>query len=125
MIDYYSQIVDGKILACEKLKRQADKILNAYQNPDEFHYDEEIAKWHIEFIERFCKIPSGALGAPFKLEPFQRAMLEVIFGFVDDNNYRQYNEVFLEVARKNGKTSLCSAIELDMLINDDEGAPQD
>ena len=122
--EYYGAVVDGKITACEKLKRQADRILEAYANPDEFHFDKDIANDHIEFIETFCKIPSGALGAPFKLEPFQKAILETIFGFVDDNNLRQYNEVFMQIARKNGKTSLCSAIELDMLINDGEGAPQ-
>lgn len=124
ILEYYGGIVDGKIVACEKMKKQADRILEAYQNPDEFHFDKDIANKHIEFIETFCKIPSGALGAPFKLEPFQKAMLEAIFGFVDDNEYRQFNEVFMQIARKNGKTSLCSAIEIDMLCNDNEGAPQ-
>lgn len=108
---YYGDIVDGKIPACEKLKKQADRILETIANPDEFHYDAEIAQYHIEFIERFCKIPSGALGAPFKLEPFQKAMLQVVFGFVDDNNYRQYNEVFEMISRKNGK-----AVSLDTEI---------
>jgi hypothetical protein len=37
--EYYGGIVDGKIVACEKLKRQADRILEAYANPDEFHFD--------------------------------------------------------------------------------------
>ena len=45
-------------------------------------------------------------------------------GFVDDNGLRQYNEVLILEARKNGKTSLTAAIELDMLLNDKEGAPQ-
>ena len=124
IVEYYSAVVDGRITACEKLKKQADRILEAYACPDEFHFDADIAKHHIDFIEKFCKIPSGALGAPFILEPFQRAMLEVIFGFVDDNNLRQYNEVFEMISRKNGKTSFCSAIEIDMLCNDGEGAPQ-
>ena len=92
--------------------------------PEEFHFDADIAAHHIDFIEKFCKIPSGQLGAPFKLKDFQKAMLEVIFGFVDDNNLRQYNEVFEMISRKNGKTSLCSAIEIDMLCNDGEGSPQ-
>ena len=124
IVEYYGGIVDGKITACEKMRRQADKILEAYHNPDEFHFDKDIAHRPIDFIERFCKIPSGALGAPFLLEPFQKAMLETIFGFVDDNNNRQFNEVFMQIARKNGKTSMCSAIEIDMLCNDGEGAPQ-
>lgn len=121
---YYTSVYDGRITACLKIQKQAEKILESYITPGEFHYDNEIAQRHIRFIETFCKIPSGDLGAPFILEPFQRAMLETVFGFVDDNNLRQYNEVLEIIGRKNGKTSLCSAIEQDMLCNDNEGAPQ-
>ncbi len=121
---YYTSVYDGRITACLKIQKQAEKILESYITPGEFHYDNEIAQRHIRFIETFCKIPSGNLGAPFILEPFQRAMLETVFGFVDDNNLRQYNEVLEIIGRKNGKTSLCSAIEQDMLCNDNEGAPQ-
>ena len=122
IVTYYTDVLNG--VACEKQKRLAEKILEAYTMPDEFHFDADIANRHTEFIERFCKIPSGRLGAPFKLELFQKAILQVLFGFVDDNNIRQYNESLLILGRKNGKTSLCSAIEIDMLCNDGEGAPQ-
>ena len=79
---------------------------------------------HVAFIERFCRLPSGRLGAPFRLELFQRAILSVIFGFVDDSGTRQYQEVLWIMGRKNGKTALASAIELDLLVNDGEGAPE-
>lgn len=121
---YYTAVYDGRINACNKIQKQAENLLNAYAIPDEFHYDNDIAQKHISFIENFCNIPSGKLGAPFVLEPFQRAMLEAVFGFVDDNNIRQYNEILEIIGRKNGKTSLCSAVEYDMLCNDNEGAPQ-
>lgn len=121
---YYTDILDNKILGSDKLKQASEIILNDFYNPNEFHFDIDIAHRHTDFIETFCKIPAGKLGAPFILEPFQKAMLEVAFGFVDDNNLRQYQEVFEVIGRKNGKTCLCSAIELDLLVNDNEGAPQ-
>lgn len=121
---YYTDVLDGKILACEKLKKAAEMILDNFYNPDEFHFDADIANKHTGFIERYCKIPAGKLGAPFILEPFQKAMLQVVFGFVDDNNLRQYQEVLEILGRKNGKTCLTSAIEMDLLCNDKEGAPQ-
>ncbi|MDO5448906.1 MAG: terminase large subunit, partial [Clostridia bacterium] len=46
------------------------------------------------------------------------------FGFVDDNNLRQYNECLIVEGRKNGKTTETASVELDLLINDQEGAPQ-
>lgn len=124
MSRYFSGIGDGRIIACEKMKRIADTLMEKYLNPGEFHFDLDIANRHIEFIERFCKLPTGKLGQPLRLELFQKARLQSIFGFVDDNNLRQYNEVLIIEGRKNGKTTETAAIELDMLMNDKEGAPQ-
>ena len=121
---YFTAILDGKITGCEKMKRQSERILDAYYNPGEYHFDAEIANRHIEFIERFCKVPSGNIGQPLKLMLFQKARFETIFGFVDDNDRRQYNEVLIIEGRKNGKTTECAAVELDMLVNDKEGSPQ-
>lgn len=121
---YFTQLLDGRINASEKMKRISEKILNDMESPGEFHFDEEIANRHIEFIERFCKVPAGNIGAPLRLELFQKARLQALFGFVDDNNLRKYNECLIIEGRKNGKTTECAAVELDMLMNDGEGAPE-
>ena len=121
---YFTGLLDGKIVACEKMKRIADVLLEQYYSPGEYHFDFDIAKRHIDFIEKFCKIPSGRIGAPLKLELFQKARFQAIFGFVDDNNIRQYNECLIVEGRKNGKTTETAAIEIDLLVNDREGAPQ-
>ena len=121
---YFSQILSGKIVACEKMKRISNLLLSDFSKPQKFHFDYEIAKKHTDFIEKFCVLPSGKLGVPFKLELFQKARLQALFGFVDDNNLRRFNECLIIEGRKNGKTSETAAIELDMLINDGEGSPQ-
>lgn len=121
---YFTGILDNKITACEKMKRISERILNDYNNPGEFHFDIDIAQRHIDFIETFCKLPSGKAGAPFKLELFQKARLQTLFGFVDDNDLRQYNECLIIEGRKNGKTSETAGIEIDMLVNDGEFSPQ-
>ena len=46
--EYFSAVVDGTVTACEKLRKQADRLLEAYANPDEFHFDYEMARPHIE-----------------------------------------------------------------------------
>lgn len=121
---YFGAILDGRITACEKMKRVSDMLMEQFQSPGEFHFDYEIANRHITFIERFCKCPSGRLGEPLKLELFQKARLQALFGFVDDNNLRQFNECLIIEGRKNGKTTETAAVELDMLVNDHEGSPQ-
>ena len=122
--DYFGKILDGKIAACEKMKRVSERLIERYLAPDEYHFDHSIAKRHTDFIETFCKLPSGDVGQPLKLELFQKARLQALFGFVDDNDLRQYNECLIIEGRKNGKTTETAAVEIDMLVDDKEGSPQ-
>lgn len=121
---YFGGILDGKIVACDKMKRVSDLLMEQFMNPSEFHFDYDTAKRHTDFIERFCKQPSGAIGTPLNLQLFQKARMQALFGFLDDNDIRQYNECLIIEGRKNGKTTECGSIELDMLVNDQEGSPQ-
>lgn len=122
--EYFGGILDNKIIACDKMKRVSDMLLEKYANPGEFHYDHAIASKHTDFIEKFCKLPTGKIGQPLILELPQLARLQATFGFVDDNDLRQYNEVLIVEGRKNGKTTETAAVELDLLVNDNEGSPQ-
>lgn len=121
---YFGGILDGKIVACDKMKRVSEMLIERYLDPDEYHFDYDIASRHTDFIEKFCKLPSGKVGQPLRLELFQKARLQAIYGFVDDNDIRQYNECLIIEGRKNGKTTEVAAVELDLLIDDKEGAPQ-
>lgn len=125
--DYFGGILAGDIVACRKMRQAASRIMRQLDNADSlypYHFREQYAAKHVDFIETFCRLPSGRLGHPFKLELFQLAILSTIYGFVDAEGTRQYREVLWIMGRKNGKTSLASAIELDLLVNDDEGAPE-
>lgn len=121
---YFGGILDGKIVACEKMKKVSHLLMEEYQKPGKYHFDYKIAKKHTDFIELFCKQPSGNIGEPLKLQLFQKARLQALFGLVDDDNIRQINEVLTIMGRKNGKTTETSSVELDMLVNDGEGSPQ-
>lgn len=122
--EYGTAVLDGKIIACKRIKQVFERLLNAMYQPGQYHFDEEIANRHIGFIERFCKQSQGKIGTPLKLELFQKARFQAVFGFVDDNNVRKYNEVLTIEGRKNGKTTEMAAVNLDMLTNDGEGAPE-
>lgn len=124
---YFGSVLSGGVVACFKMKQVAAFVLDELDHGSKsgrWHFDERYAMKHVGFIERFCRLPSGRLGAPLRLELFQRAILSVIFGFVDDEGVRQFQEVLWIMGRKNGKTALASAIEIDLLVNDGEGAPE-
>lgn len=124
ILEYYEQIQDGKILVPDTVKRQYEILANNAEHPDKYHLDLDISNRHIDFIEKFCRQSQGVMGAPLKLELFQKAHLEAAFGFVDDNNIRQYTEADIFEGRKNGKTTELAAVSLDLLCNDGEGAPE-
>ena len=124
IIDYYTQIQDGKVLVPDSVKRQYEILAHNAEHPGKYHLDLDIAGKHIDFIEKFCKQSQGVMGAPLRLELFQKAHLEAAFGFVDDNDIRQYTEVDIFEGRKNGKTTELAAVSLDLLCNDGEGAPE-
>lgn len=122
--EYFTSIIDGRIVACEKMKLISDLLLTRYTKPEKYHFDERFANAPIEFIELFCRQPTGKIGVPLKLELFQKARLQALFGFVDDDNLRQYNECLIVEGRKNGKTTELAGLENFMLLADGEGAPQ-
>ena len=122
--EYATQVLDGKIIACDKIKREYEHLLDDLYKPGEFHFDEKIGNRPIEFMERFCKQSKGALGKPLKLELFQKAQLNALFGFVDDNNLRRFREMLEVIARKNGKTTKMAGIELYCATADKEGGAE-
>lgn len=125
ILAYYNLFKSGKIEVSEKIKKTYEKIIFDLNNPDKYHFDIDKANRPIEFIEKFCKHSKGQwAGKPVVLDLWQKAIIQTVFGFVDEKGFRKYREVFIVVARKNGKSTLLSAIGLYMLFADGEGGAQ-
>ncbi len=122
--EYARGVVSGEITANKKIIKVYNKLLNDLYNISEYHFDEDKATRPITFIETFCKQAQGKKGTPIKLDLFQKAFVQALYGFVDKDGYRKYNEALMIIARKNGKTTFWAALELYMLIADDEGSPE-
>lgn len=123
--EYMDSVLSGEIVACDKIKKlcrmMRPRIDGGYKC---WHYDADRALRPVNFIERYCCLPEGKPGRKIALEPFQLFVLEMLFGFVDENGLRQFHECMWVVARKAGKTSLSAALAIYMLMADGEGAPQ-
>ena len=85
-------------------------------------FDEKKARRVIRFIECLKHTKGEFHGKPFKLLPWQEKIIRDVFGTVRDEapSMRQYNQVYIEIGKKNGKSELGAALALNMLINDDE-----
>lgn len=126
ILEYWSGIESGKFVVSKRVYKLYKKLAAAIDTPGKYIYDEHKANRPIEFIETFCKHSKGEwAGRPVKLELFQRAFIAALFGFVDkETGLRQYRETLFYVARKNGKTTMLSAIALYMLMADGENGAE-
>ena len=59
-------------------------------------------------------------GQSFHLLPWQEQIVRDVFGTVKENGYRQYNTVYIEVPKKQGKSELAAAVALYLLAGDGE-----
>lgn len=119
---YLTDIYDGKIVASKWMHKLADMMLPRFHDEyNGYHFDAEKGIRVCRFVENFTCFPEGSkMGSKFLLLPFQRAAIQLAYSFVDENDIREYRQVIMEVARKNGKTALMSAIALYQLTSDYE-----
>jgi len=123
--EYYDKIKSGEIVVNEHIKMLYKKIVQDLDNPETYIFDVDKATKPIDFVERFCKQSKGRwIGKRFILDLWQKAMIQTIFGFVNQEGNRKYKEAFTLIGRKNGKSSMLAAIGLYMLIADGEGGSE-
>jgi len=89
------------------------------------YFSAEHAERPILFIERFCVQSKGRwAGQRLVLMDWERDFLMRLFGWRRESGLRRYASAYLEVAKKNGKSTLISALALFLLVADGEGAPE-
>ena len=111
ILAYYQGISDGSIVVGKWIRRLYEMILDGIEDHTWF-YDQRKASMVIRFIERFCHHYKGRLAPQrIKLELFQRAALSCMFGIVDGDGLRQFNECDWVIGRKQGKTLVAAGIE--------------
>ena len=106
---YYQKIKDGTIVVGRWITLLMEYIVAGLEGK-EFFYDKKKANRAVEWIEAHCFHTEGKLApGPLKLELWQKAFISCLFGIVDANGLRQFQEVLLVVGRKNGKSLIASA----------------
>ena len=110
ILEYYQQITDGTITVGRWIKKLYTLIVKRLEDGT-YTFSAKKATAAIRFIEAFCRHHEGALAPQhIKLELWQKALVSLIFGILDKDGNRQFREIFLVIARKNGKTLLAAAI---------------
>ncbi len=78
----------------------------------------------VQFIEAFCRHSKGEwAGQPFILLPWQRKLVNELMA-VERDGLRRYRTAYVGLPRKNGKSTLCSALALYGLLADKEAGAE-
>lgn len=117
VMEYARSIVEGRKIACKELKQGCQRFLDDIgSNKNDFKPDD--AEFVIEVIETtFVHMKGERLdgtplrGSPFLLEPWQKFIIYNLLSFFKKGTIlRRYQEAFLYVPRKNGKTPFSAAL---------------
>lgn len=116
----YHEAIQKKEVIVGVWVRLCFEILTTGLLNGEWEFNEKKANKAIKFIENFCHHSEGRSDL-LHLELWQKAIVSAIFGVMDKTTgYRQFREVFIIVARKNGKTLFAAAIAAYMTYVDGE-----
>ena len=121
--EYYNKAKSGEILVGLELKQELENLMRDMNNPRYF-YDTSDADIRINFIQGVVRLTKSPFyGKPMKLELFQKAFISALYGFkMADTGFDRFKKAIFLIARKNGKSELCSALALAEFILGNSGA---
>lgn len=121
--EYARDIVSGKIPSSKYARLSCQRFLDDFKR-DDIYFDKEAAERFYKFCTYMRHYKGPMSGQPLELEPWQKFIFANIYGWkkTTDDTWR-FNYAYIEVPRKNGKTTMCAAGSLyDAGFIDGEGA---
>lgn len=124
---YAADVRDGKIVVGEFIKQAVERFYVLFER-DDIDFRENRADYAIEFISLLRHYTGRHAGKSFTLLPWQEFAVASIYGFYkkdEDGSWcRLVSFVYIEMARKNGKSAFAAALCLYHLIADGESAAE-
>ncbi|MDA0058792.1 terminase large subunit [Brachyspira hyodysenteriae] len=112
---YIDDVINKKLPVCSAaflaVKRHLDDIEKSKADDYTFYFDENEAKRPIMFIQSLVHTKGEWANHNIILEPWEQFIIASIFGWRrKENKLRRYKKAYVQVSRKNGKTTFASGI---------------
>lgn len=122
---YMAAIEDGSVPACQWVKlaiqRQRRDLGRVGAGDWPWHWDETHADAVVAFMEAMPQVKGTRFaGKHLTLSDWQCFIITCVFGWVDEFGMRRFRTVYIEVPRKNGKSTMTSPVGLFCLTADGE-----
>lgn len=120
---YIDAVINNKIPVChwvrQAVKRHTDDLKQAGKRG--YYFDERAADKALSFFMFLHHSKGEWAGQPFILSPWQQFIIYCVFGWKrKKDGHRRYTHGYVEVPRKNGKSTMAAGIGLYMLDGDGE-----
>lgn len=121
---YASDVSAGREV-CGRLIALAVERFYRFQERDDILFREDRVDYVILFISKLRHYTGRHAGKAFDLQPWQAFIIACIYGFYHrDTGERVVKSVYIEMARKQGKSALAAALCLYHLIADGESGAE-
>ena len=119
---YVDDVLSGRQVACKWVRLACERHRRDLETGGErgLWFDENAAQMVIAFFSLLKHSKGEWTGQPVMLEPWQQFVMASIFGWKRDDGTRRFRTSILEVARKNGKTTMAAGVGLYLLVADGE-----
>jgi phage terminase large subunit-like protein len=129
LADYCDGVLSGVVPACELVKASVRRHLadvdRAKDDGSPFYFDAAAAQLVIGFFGLLKHSKGQWAGEPFVLTPWQGFIVGMLFGWKRrSNDTRRFRTAYIEVPRKNGKSTFVAGIELYCLVADGEAGAE-
>ena len=119
---YCDDVLSGKISSGVNLRNSVKRYLEDRKNG--WVWREDKVEKVVKFIHKLKHFTGKHAGKHFELKPWQAFIIANLYGFYNKDGSRRFQTAYLEMARKQGKTALVSALALYSLVADDEPAAE-
>ena len=117
---YALDVTAGKAVACKFVKQACQRYLSDLSD-ERFEFRLDRVAHAVRFIGVLKHFSGMANNKPFKLEDWQLFIVANLVGWYwIGTGKRRFNEAYVSIARKNGKTALFAALMIYFLIADGE-----
>ena len=119
---YALDVVSGRIVAGLLVRKACERHLRDTATGAErgLHFDAEAAERAIAFPALLKHYKGEWAGKPIVLEGWEKFALGALFGWKRADGTRRFRSLYLEVAKKNGKTILAAIIAILLAFFDNE-----
>ena len=120
--DYIDGVLDGSVVTCKWVKLAVKRHVDDLKHGGDrgLYFDVDDAQIVLDFFPLLQHSMGKWAGKPFELEPWQKFILWVIFGWKKADGTWRFTICYNEMARKNGKSTFAAAIGLILLVLDGE-----